>query len=122
MSHFFLCWIDVLVSSALFFLSFCFFYFLMIRRPPRSTQGVSSAASDVYKRQVSTQSTWEQGGACQGALNLFDQFDDHGISLNGQIFNEQVVGFNFDIDVIAPAGNDVNRHRVFVFSHAGYLQ
>eukprot|EP00831_Metopus_contortus_P041758 TRINITY_DN32823_c0_g1_i2.p2 TRINITY_DN32823_c0_g1~~TRINITY_DN32823_c0_g1_i2.p2 ORF type:complete len:161 (+),score=55.07 TRINITY_DN32823_c0_g1_i2:102-584(+) len=31
----------------------------MIRRPPRSTQGVSSAASDVYKRQVSTQSTWD---------------------------------------------------------------
>ncbi|WP_460413958.1 hypothetical protein, partial [Staphylococcus aureus] len=28
--------------------------FLMIRRPPRSTQGVSSAASDVYKRQAST--------------------------------------------------------------------
>eukprot|EP00831_Metopus_contortus_P077228 TRINITY_DN7195_c0_g1_i1.p1 TRINITY_DN7195_c0_g1~~TRINITY_DN7195_c0_g1_i1.p1 ORF type:complete len:180 (+),score=33.25 TRINITY_DN7195_c0_g1_i1:82-621(+) len=27
-------------------------FFLMIRRPPRSTQGVSSAASDVYKRQV----------------------------------------------------------------------
>eukprot|EP00831_Metopus_contortus_P066117 TRINITY_DN589_c0_g1_i3.p4 TRINITY_DN589_c0_g1~~TRINITY_DN589_c0_g1_i3.p4 ORF type:complete len:105 (-),score=27.88 TRINITY_DN589_c0_g1_i3:66-380(-) len=32
----------------------------MIRRPPRSTQGVSSAASDVYKRQVSTQSTWDR--------------------------------------------------------------
>eukprot|EP00831_Metopus_contortus_P077295 TRINITY_DN7218_c0_g2_i1.p1 TRINITY_DN7218_c0_g2~~TRINITY_DN7218_c0_g2_i1.p1 ORF type:complete len:158 (-),score=27.99 TRINITY_DN7218_c0_g2_i1:19-492(-) len=31
----------------------------MIRRPPRSTQGVSSAASDVYKRQ--TQSTWDFG-------------------------------------------------------------
>eukprot|EP00831_Metopus_contortus_P016308 TRINITY_DN1681_c0_g1_i1.p1 TRINITY_DN1681_c0_g1~~TRINITY_DN1681_c0_g1_i1.p1 ORF type:complete len:171 (+),score=27.23 TRINITY_DN1681_c0_g1_i1:69-581(+) len=29
-----------------------FVFFLMIRRPPRSTQGVSSAASDVYKRQV----------------------------------------------------------------------
>ena len=27
-------------------------HFLMIRRPPRSTQGVSSAASDVYKRQL----------------------------------------------------------------------
>ncbi len=27
------------------------FFFLMIRRPPRSTQGVSSAASNVYKRQ-----------------------------------------------------------------------
>ena len=28
-----------------------FVVFLMRRRPPRSTQGVSSAASDVYKRQ-----------------------------------------------------------------------
>ncbi|VTU48538.1 phage major capsid protein [Lactobacillus casei subsp. casei ATCC 393] [Lacticaseibacillus rhamnosus] len=32
--------------------------FLKIRRPPRYTQGVSSAASDVYKRQVNTQ--WER--------------------------------------------------------------
>eukprot|EP00831_Metopus_contortus_P020455 TRINITY_DN19002_c0_g1_i2.p1 TRINITY_DN19002_c0_g1~~TRINITY_DN19002_c0_g1_i2.p1 ORF type:complete len:365 (-),score=85.71 TRINITY_DN19002_c0_g1_i2:117-1211(-) len=39
-------------------LDVAWFFFLMIRRPPRSTQGVSSAASDVYKRQVSTQSTW----------------------------------------------------------------
>eukprot|EP00657_Telonema_sp_P-1_P004937 TRINITY_DN2195_c0_g1_i2.p1 TRINITY_DN2195_c0_g1~~TRINITY_DN2195_c0_g1_i2.p1 ORF type:complete len:108 (+),score=49.92 TRINITY_DN2195_c0_g1_i2:30-353(+) len=30
------------------------FFFLMIRRPPRSTQSRSSAASDVYKRQVAT--------------------------------------------------------------------
>ena len=29
----------------------------MIRRPPRSTQGVSSAASDVYKRQSQGPST-----------------------------------------------------------------
>ncbi len=28
------------------------FFFLMIRRPPRSTQGVSSAASDVYEKQL----------------------------------------------------------------------
>src|SRR5678810_1329755 len=28
------------------------FFFLMIRRPPRSTLGRSSAASDVYKRQA----------------------------------------------------------------------
>eukprot|EP00657_Telonema_sp_P-1_P008951 TRINITY_DN3150_c0_g1_i1.p1 TRINITY_DN3150_c0_g1~~TRINITY_DN3150_c0_g1_i1.p1 ORF type:complete len:117 (-),score=62.31 TRINITY_DN3150_c0_g1_i1:57-407(-) len=28
------------------------FFFLMIRRPPRSTQSRSSAASDVYKRQL----------------------------------------------------------------------
>ena len=31
---------------------FLFFFFLMIRRPPRSTLDRSSAASDVYKRQV----------------------------------------------------------------------
>src|SRR5450756_1450393 len=33
----------------------------MIRRPPRSTQSRSSAASDVYKRQVQTQFTSESG-------------------------------------------------------------
>eukprot|EP00825_Cyclidium_porcatum_P052265 TRINITY_DN9849_c0_g1_i1.p3 TRINITY_DN9849_c0_g1~~TRINITY_DN9849_c0_g1_i1.p3 ORF type:complete len:131 (-),score=10.74 TRINITY_DN9849_c0_g1_i1:645-1037(-) len=32
-------------------LSHFFFFFLMIRRPPRSTHCISSAASDVYKRQ-----------------------------------------------------------------------
>ena len=31
---------------------FSFFFFLMIRRPPRSTLDRSSAASDVYKRQL----------------------------------------------------------------------
>src|SRR5678816_2240246 len=31
-----------------------FFFFLMIRRPPRSTLDRSSAASDVYKRQAKT--------------------------------------------------------------------
>eukprot|EP00825_Cyclidium_porcatum_P003956 TRINITY_DN11839_c0_g1_i2.p5 TRINITY_DN11839_c0_g1~~TRINITY_DN11839_c0_g1_i2.p5 ORF type:complete len:136 (-),score=20.06 TRINITY_DN11839_c0_g1_i2:1516-1923(-) len=31
---------------------FCCFFFLMIRRPPRSTHCISSAASDVYKRQM----------------------------------------------------------------------
>ena len=30
----------------------CVFFFLMIRRPPRSTLDRSSAASDVYKRQA----------------------------------------------------------------------
>ena len=35
----------------IFFVSVLFF-FLMIRRPPRSTQSRSSAASDVYKRQI----------------------------------------------------------------------
>eukprot|EP00825_Cyclidium_porcatum_P027307 TRINITY_DN2935_c0_g9_i1.p2 TRINITY_DN2935_c0_g9~~TRINITY_DN2935_c0_g9_i1.p2 ORF type:complete len:279 (-),score=25.20 TRINITY_DN2935_c0_g9_i1:519-1355(-) len=34
------------------FIVFFFFFFLMIRRPPRSTHCISSAASDVYKRQL----------------------------------------------------------------------
>ena len=36
----------------MFTLCDCGFFFLMIRRPPRSTLDRSSAASDVYKRQV----------------------------------------------------------------------
>ena len=38
------------------------FFFLMIRRPPRSTLDRSSAASDVYKRQVSGQSGRDPDG------------------------------------------------------------
>ena len=34
------------------FFYFFIFFFLMIRRPPRSTPLYSSAASDVYKRQI----------------------------------------------------------------------
>ena len=41
----------VLFYSAIASRHICFF-FLMIRRPPRSTLDRSSAASDVYKRQV----------------------------------------------------------------------
>ena len=51
-SHIFL----VYLLFFFFFSSFFFFvFFLMIRRPPRSTLDRSSAASDVYKRQVLTQ-------------------------------------------------------------------
>ena len=42
--------LDLCNCNADFLCLFCFF-FLMIRRPPRSTQSRSSAASDVYKRQ-----------------------------------------------------------------------
>eukprot|EP01118_Nematostelium_gracile_P001613 TRINITY_DN11676_c0_g1_i3.p1 TRINITY_DN11676_c0_g1~~TRINITY_DN11676_c0_g1_i3.p1 ORF type:complete len:145 (-),score=29.82 TRINITY_DN11676_c0_g1_i3:8-442(-) len=48
----------------------------MIRRPPRSTPIKSSAASDVYKRQVSTQSTgfyrYEEG---QKFVRHFDGYE-----------------------------------------------
>eukprot|EP00658_Telonema_sp_P-2_P021510 TRINITY_DN18567_c0_g1_i3.p1 TRINITY_DN18567_c0_g1~~TRINITY_DN18567_c0_g1_i3.p1 ORF type:complete len:359 (-),score=55.34 TRINITY_DN18567_c0_g1_i3:259-1335(-) len=42
----------------------------MIRRPPRSTLSSSSAASDVYKRQVSTQSTGANRAVARRALGL----------------------------------------------------
>ena len=44
----------VVLLCLLYLRSSCllFFFFLMIRRPPRSTLDRSSAASDVYKRQV----------------------------------------------------------------------
>ena len=35
-----------------------YFFFLMIRRPPRSTLDRSSAASDVYKRQRCGEPIW----------------------------------------------------------------
>eukprot|EP00658_Telonema_sp_P-2_P081161 TRINITY_DN8247_c0_g1_i4.p1 TRINITY_DN8247_c0_g1~~TRINITY_DN8247_c0_g1_i4.p1 ORF type:complete len:284 (+),score=56.46 TRINITY_DN8247_c0_g1_i4:107-958(+) len=55
----------------------------MIRRPPRSTLSSSSAASDVYKRQVSTQSTgvvlWLAMEPVANALPswMFEQAQEH---------------------------------------------
>ena len=46
MYDFYMCSITLRISTI-----YCFFFFLMIRRPPRSTLDRSSAASDVYKRQ-----------------------------------------------------------------------
>src|SRR5665809_48111 len=55
----------------------CVFFFLMIRRPPRSTQSRSSAASDVYKRSpcrrsaavasASRQGRWVRSESCPDA-------------------------------------------------------
>ena len=43
----------------------CRFFFLMIRRPPRSTQSRSSAASDVYKRQNTSITSFTHAGIKQ---------------------------------------------------------
>ena len=50
----------------------------MIRRPPRSTQGVSSAASDVYKRQKSSTQMYLD--------NAWDKW--HDLQLEGWTFEE----------------------------------
>src|SRR5665809_167690 len=56
----------------------------MIRRPPRSTQSRSSAASDVYKRQVL------KGALCRDpARGDDDQAVDGGLHLTEQVAREQ---------------------------------
>eukprot|EP00658_Telonema_sp_P-2_P063921 TRINITY_DN5276_c0_g1_i16.p1 TRINITY_DN5276_c0_g1~~TRINITY_DN5276_c0_g1_i16.p1 ORF type:complete len:500 (+),score=77.07 TRINITY_DN5276_c0_g1_i16:110-1609(+) len=45
----------------------------MIRRPPRSTLSSSSAASDVYKRQVSTQSTGDHERTFMASLSAYQR-------------------------------------------------
>eukprot|EP00658_Telonema_sp_P-2_P030559 TRINITY_DN2304_c0_g1_i2.p1 TRINITY_DN2304_c0_g1~~TRINITY_DN2304_c0_g1_i2.p1 ORF type:complete len:175 (+),score=55.66 TRINITY_DN2304_c0_g1_i2:118-642(+) len=62
----------------------------MIRRPPRSTLSSSSAASDVYKRQVSTQSTgnnswmdvWRTHQAVQGPMLRIHAIEPTAISIS----------------------------------------
>src|SRR5674536_339628 len=48
----FLSLIHISEPTRLLSISYVFFCFLIIRRPPRSTLSSSSAASDVYKRQL----------------------------------------------------------------------
>ena len=51
------------------------FFFLMIRRPPRSTLERSSAASDVYKRQEERKANSKKG---MGLENEFSYVDENG--------------------------------------------
>ena len=47
------------------------FFFLMIRRPPRSTLDRSSAASDVYKRQIEIFAAYQGGDDSRAAIYVF---------------------------------------------------
>ena len=47
-----MCYVIFLCVTCGFVRVCVYFFFLMIRRPPRSTLDRSSAASDVYKRQL----------------------------------------------------------------------
>ena len=57
-----------------------FFFFLMIRRPPRSTLDRSSAASDVYKRQVTEHAVRDEadGDRTQAGRDQSDEEDVDG--------------------------------------------
>eukprot|EP00831_Metopus_contortus_P023290 TRINITY_DN20564_c0_g1_i3.p3 TRINITY_DN20564_c0_g1~~TRINITY_DN20564_c0_g1_i3.p3 ORF type:complete len:100 (-),score=17.17 TRINITY_DN20564_c0_g1_i3:183-482(-) len=66
----------------------------MIRRPPRSTQGVSSAASDVYKRQVSLQyGPYDNGPVLVGL--------DQGIILGINYYSMKIM-FRLNLSVTDP--------------------
>ena len=72
-----------------------FFFFLRRRRPPRSTQSRSSAASDVYKRQVDT-----DGDSTPDFLDT--DSDNDGIPDSTEAYD-----YNRDgIPDIVPSGND----------------
>src|SRR5680860_822694 len=72
----------------------------MIRRPPRSTQSRSSAASDVYKRQISNRCPeGTSGTVCWARTNstrlidIFDYFVDIQIRPTPERFVENSVHF-----------------------------
>ena len=58
----------IFVSVLLFVLVSIFVFFLMIRRPPRSTLDRSSAASDVYKRQLLHDQWYDQNSISSWVL------------------------------------------------------
>ena len=63
----------------------------MIRRPPRSTQGVSSAASDVYKRQLINTVVQNDRIAAEVVVDR--------VSADGQAFEQRIAIFlTFDDD------------------------
>src|SRR5450756_3212593 len=64
----------------------------MIRRPPRSTQSRSSAASDVYKRQVlgPRRVDLHQGGLLGGVV-LADLLDHPAIALGARVGHDDAV-------------------------------
>eukprot|EP00658_Telonema_sp_P-2_P079947 TRINITY_DN7869_c0_g1_i2.p1 TRINITY_DN7869_c0_g1~~TRINITY_DN7869_c0_g1_i2.p1 ORF type:complete len:385 (+),score=132.37 TRINITY_DN7869_c0_g1_i2:67-1221(+) len=63
----------------------------MIRRPPRSTLSSSSAASDVYKRQVSTQSTGEIRQIMDRAEELKTLFAAIDVNKNGKLEKQELI-------------------------------
>ena len=69
---------------------FWLFFFLMIRRPPRSTLDRSSAASDVYKRQYLEWATYH-GGAGD------ESFRDMAIDVSGNVY---VIGTTSGLSLI----------------------
>ena len=89
------------------------FFFLMIRRPPRSTQSRSSAASDVYKRQdmgylpealvnYLVRLSWSHGDQeIFSRQELIDLFDIRDVGKSAAVFNpEKLLWLNHHLSLI----------------------
>ena len=90
------------------------FFFLMIRRPPRSTLDRSSAASDVYKRQIKLYADGALGsrGACL-KKEYSDQKGHYGYMLNTVEYMTEIAdeaaenGFQLCTHAIGDSANKV---------------
>ena len=69
----------------------------MIRRPPRSTRKESSAASDVYKRQVQNIDLMNLAGFCRNCLSKWykEEADKKGIEISDLEAREHVYGMPY---------------------------
>ena len=88
---------------------FVMFFFLMIRRPPRSTLDRSSAASDVYKRQAPFPATGQW--TIISGVGTLDDPSSPSATLGG--FGEGVIVLEWMIDN-GPCANGITRDTVVV--------
>eukprot|EP00657_Telonema_sp_P-1_P011955 TRINITY_DN783_c0_g1_i1.p1 TRINITY_DN783_c0_g1~~TRINITY_DN783_c0_g1_i1.p1 ORF type:complete len:139 (-),score=60.42 TRINITY_DN783_c0_g1_i1:92-508(-) len=75
-------------------MTFVVFFFLMIRRPPRSTQSRSSAASDVYKRQKEF-NAFEKGIGMDALVKIGEAAEYVGLP-------EKTIRYYEDVGLVAP--------------------
>eukprot|EP00825_Cyclidium_porcatum_P052276 TRINITY_DN9856_c0_g1_i1.p1 TRINITY_DN9856_c0_g1~~TRINITY_DN9856_c0_g1_i1.p1 ORF type:complete len:164 (-),score=32.29 TRINITY_DN9856_c0_g1_i1:63-554(-) len=82
--------------------SFYDFFFLMIRRPPRSTHCISSAASDVYKRQSHNNLDKQQSEKSLNSLKMDSTEDEVACYLEKDynIFQCNLYGHQFQYSYI----------------------
>ena len=90
------------------------FFFLMIRRPPRSTLDRSSAASDVYKRQISGCMRNVVGlyRAKEHYANLFVFIIAPAASGKGSLTFAKVLGDKFHDKLVAESTEKLKIHKI----------
>ena len=99
----------------------------MIRRPPRSTRKESSAASDVYKRQIKNLSAYLRKAAIDGKIEIHDysglkeinyNLRKIGVNINqiAKRINETNSIYQSDMEDIQRKVNEIWRTQKFILS------